>query len=171
MNETIVWAWQALPIDAESPTLAFHVWKVWNHPWWLSPVLFCTEQHTVSNQYFFCSLRFLIHTLRKLHILYSLRYTLQNLRYTQECTLKTPCLHPICLSLSPRMTEWGLLYSSNFCVQALSSLFWFSCWSSGGRFYLQQALQCMPDSPAWLLPAPLFKNCISDLISGTLNYA
>lgn len=114
MNETIVWACQVLSIGAAGPTLASQVGKVWNHPWWLSPVFFCTEQHTVSNQYFFCSLRFLIHMLRKLHVLYSLRYTLQNLRCTQECTFKAPCLRPICLSLSPRMTEWGLLYNSNF---------------------------------------------------------
>lgn len=114
MNETIVWAWQALPIGAASPILVFQVGKVWNHPWWLSPVLFCTEQHTVSNQYFFCSLKFLIHMLRKLHVLYSSRYTLQNLRYTQECTFKAPCLHPICLSLSLRITEWALLYNSSF---------------------------------------------------------
>lgn len=74
-------------------------------PWWLSPVLFCTEQHTVLNRYFPCSLRFLILMFRKLHVLYSLRYTLQNLKYTQKCTLKAPCLHLICMSLSPRMSE------------------------------------------------------------------
>lgn len=183
-------SWRCLTLSALVTNIAKQFWNEWDNclslasfanrcwnlypgvsglksPLVLSPVLFCAEQHTVPNQYFFCSLRFSIHMLREVHVLYSSRHTLPKAQTHTGMHMRGPLLAPHLSGLIPH-NGWGTfaLQLQLLCAGTLLSLL---------ILLLGLRSQVLPSAAftvrAWFLPAPLLKNCISELISRRLNYA